>query len=80
MHDKVYYLEHLGGICNISYRERWWKEFKIYQKIGIADVLITTSEGEEKSDVEQNVKTIINDIRTDKLKRTEGYSYHQCEI
>jgi exodeoxyribonuclease V alpha subunit len=78
--NKVYYLEHLGGMGNLSYRERWFKKFAIYKKIGIADVLITTSEGEEKSDVEQNVKKIITDIKADKLKSTEGYSYHHYEI
>jgi len=78
--DKVYYLEHLGKMDNLSYRERWYKKFGIYKKIGIADVLITTSEGEEKSDAEQSVKEIVTDIKADKLKRTESYSYHHYEI
>lgn len=81
INDKVYYWEHLGLMTNISYRERWYKKLKIYRKIGIIETLITTSESEEKSNVEQNVKKILNDINSMNLRETEGgYSAHHYFI
>ncbi len=65
---------------NIAYRERWLKKFEIYKNLGIADILITTSESEEVTNVEKNIKKIINDILSDNLQKTEGFSYHHYEI
>jgi hypothetical protein len=49
--------------------------------LGLADKLITTSESEEKSDIEGNVKKIIEDIKSKRVKRTEGsYSLHHYYI
>jgi len=80
INDKDYYLEHLGRMDNLGYRERWLRKFETYKKLGIADVMITTTESEEKSDVEKNIKRIIDDIKSNKLRQTEGYSYHHYEI
>ena len=81
VNDKVYYIEHLGRMDNIGYRERWFRKFEIYKnQLGIADILITTSESEEITDVEENVKKIIEDIKSDRLRKTEGFSYHHYEI
>jgi len=81
INGKVYYIEHLGRMDNIGYRERWLKKFEIYKnQLGIADILITTSESEETTDVEENVEKIIEDIKSDKLLKTEGFSYHHYEI
>ncbi|MGF3573643.1 MAG: ATP-dependent DNA helicase [Candidatus Bathyarchaeia archaeon] len=81
VNGKVYYIEHLGRMDNIGYRERWLKKFDIYKnQLGIADILITTSESEEITDVEENIKKMIEDIISDKLQKTEGFSYHHYEI
>jgi exodeoxyribonuclease V alpha subunit len=76
-----YFLEHLGNMNNPSYRIRWFQKFEIYKKLGIADRLITTSESEEKSDIEGNVKRIIYDIKSKQIRRTEGgYSQHHYYV
>ena len=76
-----YFWEHLGNMKNRSYRERWYRKFRTYSKeINIADKLITTTESEQRTDVEDNIKKIINDLKSGKLKRTEDYSYHHYEI
>lgn len=80
VNDKVYYIEHLGRMDDIGYRERWLKKFEIYKNLGLADVLITTSESEEITDVEENIKKMIEDIVSNKLQKTEGFSYHHYEI
>ncbi|MHA1834280.1 MAG: AAA family ATPase, partial [Candidatus Baldrarchaeia archaeon] len=81
INDKVYYLEHLGGIKSPSYKERWLRKFEIYKKLGIADNLITTSESEEGTIIEENIKRIINDIASNSLNRTEGsFSYYHYYI
>jgi exodeoxyribonuclease V alpha subunit len=80
VNDKVYYIEHLGRMDNIGYRERWLKKFEIYKRLGIADVLITTTESGEISNVEENIKKIIEDIKLNRLRKTEGFSYHHYEI
>jgi exodeoxyribonuclease V alpha subunit len=78
---ETYFIEHLGNINNPSYRNRWFQKFEVYKKLGISDKLITTSESEEKSDVEGNVKKIINDIKSKCIKTTEGgYSQHHYYI
>lgn len=78
--DKAYYLEHLGNMGNLSYRERWLRKFPVYQKLGLVDRLITTSEGEEKTNIEENIKKIIVDLKSDRLQKTEDYSKHHYEI
>ncbi len=81
VNDNVYYWEHLGLMKNISYRERWYRKLEIYKKIGISGTLITTSESEEKANVEQNIKKILDDIKSMKLRKTEGgYSAHHYYI
>jgi exodeoxyribonuclease V alpha subunit len=78
---ETYFIEHLGNMNNPSYRNRWFQKFEIYKKLGISDKLITTSESEEISDVEGNVKKIINDIKAKHIKTTEGsYSQHHYYI
>ena len=52
-----------------SYRERWFRKLKTYEKIGIIDRLITTSESEERTDVGENIKNIVKDLKTKKLKK-----------
>ncbi|MEN3016350.1 MAG: AAA family ATPase [Candidatus Methanosuratincola petrocarbonis] len=82
VNGKIYYIEHLGRMDNIGYRERWGKKFETYKnQLGIADILITTSESEEITDVEGNIKKMIEDILSDKLKKTGEFpSYHHYEI
>ena len=80
INDKDYYLEHLGRMDNLKYRERWLRKFETYKKLGIADIMITTTESQEKTDVEENVKKIIDDLKSGRLRQTEGYSYHHYEI
>jgi hypothetical protein len=65
---------------NIGYRERWLKKFEIYKNLSIADTLITTTESEEITDVEENIKNMIKDITSNRLRKTEGFSYHHYEI
>jgi len=79
--SETYYLEHLGNMSNLSYRNRWLRKFPIYKKLGIADRLVTTSETEESSDIENNIRTIVEDMRSHDLRRTEGgYSLHHYLI
>jgi len=78
--EKVFYFEHLGRMDNIGYRERWYRKLETYKKLGLLDILVTTSESEESSNIEENVKKIIDDILSNKLRQTEGYSYHHYEI
>jgi exodeoxyribonuclease V alpha subunit len=78
--DKTYYFEHLGNMNNLSYRERWLRELPNYQKLRLMDNLITTSESEDTTNIEENIKSIIEDLRSGKLKKTEDYSQHHYEI
>lgn len=79
--DETYYIEHLGRMDKQSYRERWLRKLKTYEKIGIIDRLITTSENEERTDVDENIKNIVKDLKTKKLKNTKGaYSSHHYYI
>jgi len=79
--DKTFYLEHLGNMENIAYRERWFKKLKIYKKLGLEDRLITTSEAKKGSNIQRNIKKLIEDIKHGRLKCTEGsYSNHHYEI
>jgi predicted nuclease of restriction endonuclease-like RecB superfamily len=78
---EIYYVEHLGNMNNPSYRNRWLQKFEIYKKLGIAENLITTSESEEKSNIEMSIRKIINDIKSRKITITEGgYSQHHYYI
>jgi exodeoxyribonuclease V alpha subunit len=78
---ETYYMEHLGNMNNPSYRNRWLQKFEIYKKLGIAENLITTSESEEKSNIEMNIRKIIDDIKSRKISITVGgYSQHHYFI
>lgn len=78
---EAYYIEHLGNMNNPSYRNRWFQKFEVYKKLGLVDKLITTSESEERSDIEGNVKKIVEDIKSKCVKRTEGsYPLHHYYI
>jgi len=75
-----YYWEHLGLMEYIAYRNRWFYKKQIYEKLGIIDKLITTTEG-EKTLKEESIKNIINDLKSGNLKITENsYSKHHYEI
>ena len=78
--DNTCYFEHLGNMSNLTYRERWLRKFPIYQKLGLVDRLVTTSESEDMTNVEENIKQIIADLKAGKLQKTEGYSAHHYEI
>lgn len=78
--DKTYYLEHLGNMGNLSYRERWFRKLPIYKNLNLMDALITTSESEEKTNAEHNVRKIVDDIKSGRLHRTESPSSHHYEI
>ncbi|MDF2957235.1 MAG: ATPase/5-3 helicase helicase subunit RecD of the DNA repair enzyme RecBCD [Candidatus Alkanophagales archaeon MCA70_species_1] len=75
-----YYWEHLGLMEYRAYRNRWFYKKQIYEKLGIIDKLITTTEG-EKALIEESIKNIIKDLRSRNLKTTENsYSKHHYEI
>ena len=75
-----YYWEHLGLMEYRAYRNRWFYKKQIYEKLGIIDKLITTTEG-EKTLIEESIKNIINDLKSRNLKNTENsYSNHHYEI
>ncbi|RLI72361.1 hypothetical protein DRO97_08970, partial [Archaeoglobales archaeon] len=78
----VFYWEHIGLLSNEWYKDRWFKKFGIYKKLGIVDVLITTSESEESpGDIEKEISKIIDDLKKGNLKLTEGsYSKHHYVI
>ncbi len=76
-----FYWEHLGLLNNELYKNRWFKKYKIYEKLGVTDFLITTSEGKELGDIETQIQNIIGDLKSGNLKITEGsYSKHHYEI
>lgn len=79
---RTYYIEHLGNMKNPSYKNRWLQKFEIYkEKLQISEILVTTSESEEVSDIERNIKQIIEDMKANSLKQTEGgYSDHHYFI
>jgi hypothetical protein len=81
INGEAYYIEYLGLIDNPRYRERWFKKLKIYEELKVDDKLITLTEAETGSNIEQNLKNIIEDIKHGRLKITEsGYSKHHYEI
>ena len=70
---KQYFIEHLGLLDKEVYRRRWEIKRKIYEKLGLLDQVITTSEPREGNiDVEGTIKRIINDIRRGKLIETKS--------
>ena len=70
------YLEHLGLAGDASYMARWSQKRAEYQRLGLEDALVTTSEG-TTPDFESNVRTMIKDIRDGTLKGAgDGYSLH----
>lgn len=78
--NDTYYIEHLGRMDKKSYRERWYRKLETYKKLETIDSLITTTESEDKTGLEENVRRIIENIRQGKLQKTEGYSCHHYEI
>jgi predicted nuclease of restriction endonuclease-like RecB superfamily len=80
INGKCYYLEHLGNI-NIRYSNRWnWKK-DVYIKLCYGDNLITTSEKEDSSNVNDTIKQIIEDIKCNRLRKSIGsYSNHHYEL
>lgn len=77
----TYYLEHLGHMDNRSYRNRWIQKLGIYEKLGIGDNLITTTESDQASDTEQNIFQIVSDVKANSLKVTPGsHSKHHYVI
>ena len=70
---KQYFIEHLGLLDKEVYRRRWEIKRRIYEKLGLLDQVITTSEPMEGNiDVEGTIKRIISDIREDKLMETKS--------
>ena len=70
---KQYFIEHLGLFDKEVYRRRWEIKRSIYEKLGLLDQVITTSEPREGNiDVEGAIKKIINDIRRGKLIETRS--------
>jgi predicted nuclease of restriction endonuclease-like RecB superfamily len=78
--DKIYYWEHLGNI-GPKYANRWSWKIGTYKNIGIFDSIITTSESETPTDIQNAIATIISDLKNDKLIKTEGsYSNHHYYV
>ncbi len=66
---------------NRSYRNRWIQKLGTYEKVGIGDNLITTTESDQASDTEQNIFQIVSDIKANSLKVTPGsHSKHHYVI
>jgi exodeoxyribonuclease V alpha subunit len=81
VNEKQYYVEHLGDMEHKPYRERWYKKWRLYQKLKVDDLVITTTEKKEKSDIDGGVKRIIEDIKSGNLTNSKGtYSNHHYEI
>ena len=78
--DQVFYLEHLGNMNNLNYRERWLRKLPIYKDLGLMDNLVTTSESEEKTDIDENIRCVIDNMKREQLRKTQGYSHHHYEI
>jgi exodeoxyribonuclease V alpha subunit len=79
---KSYYLEHLGDMTHKPYKDSWFKKWQIYnEKLCIGDIIITTEERKEKSNIDAGIKKIIKDIKSSNLAETRGaYSYHHYQI
>lgn len=82
INGEIYYWEHLGRLDDLSYRERWIRKLWIYRNLGLEDQLITTTESEEVSSIENAVQQIIEDLKKGKPRTTEdGYpSKHHYEL
>jgi hypothetical protein len=79
--DENFYWEHLGLMDQSWYRKRWHFKLEIYKKLGLLDRLITTTEAKTHTDIYENVKKIIDDLKSRTLKETPGeYSRHHYEI
>ncbi len=79
---EIYYWEHLGRLDDLSYRERWIRKLGIYRNLGLEDKLITTTESERVSSIENAVQQIIEDLKKRRPRTTEdGYpSKHHYEL
>lgn len=81
INEDVYYLEHLGNMNNRRYRNRWNEKIEIYKRLGVIDMLVTTSEKNVASNVENGIRQMINDIMIKQLKDTlYSYSKHHYEL
>ena len=64
VNGKLYFIEHLGLLDKEVYQRRWEIKRRVYEKLGLLEQVITTSESREGSvNVEETIKRIINDIR-----------------
>lgn len=64
-----------------TYRNRWFWRLRSYEKLGSTDNLITTSESDDASSLENNVIQIRSDIKENRIRTTEGgYSRHHFTI
>jgi predicted nuclease of restriction endonuclease-like RecB superfamily len=71
VNNRVYYWEHLGNI-GPKYTRRWQWKITAYKKIGVFEDLITTSEDENTTNVENSIKKIVQDLNNGNLKLKEG--------
>ncbi len=80
--DNWFYWEHLGILDQEMYKKRWYEKLDFYEKENVLDILITTSENQERPhNIEKKIKKIIHDIVSNNIKFTEGsYSKHHYEI
>jgi len=77
---KTYYWEHLGMWESKDYKTRWYEKLRVYEKLGLLDMLITTSKAKETTDIESAIKKIIDDIRNNRMKTTPHPSRHHYYI
>lgn len=79
--DENFYWEHLGLMDQPWYRKRWHFKLEIYKRLGLLDNLITTTEAKTYTNIDENVKKIIDDLKSKTLKETPGdHSNHHYEI
>ena len=72
---KVFYIEHLGLLDKEVYRRRWEVKKRVYERLGVIDQVITTSEPKEGNiNVEETIKKIIDDMKRGKLAETKSQS------
>ena len=70
---KIFYIEHLGLLDKEVYKRRWEIKRRIYEKLGLLDQVVTTSEPKEGNiNIEDTIRKIINDIRRGKLMETKS--------
>ena len=77
---REFYWEHLGLLDKEFYKNRWFRKYEIYRKIGLEDSLITTSETKEPKDIENQIKNIIADLKNKPKITKSNYSKHHYEL